>query len=71
MRGIFWNSEGFKDPKKHRFISDLTREQDLGFIAILETVRKGFHDSVLRNLCGEGIIYGIVKSRKGGRAVSC
>jgi hypothetical protein len=52
MRGVFWNSNGFKDPKKHRFIADLTREQDLRFIAISETERKGFHDSVLRNSCG-------------------
>jgi hypothetical protein len=62
---------GSKTPRSIVSFSDLTREQDLGFIAILEMVRKGFHDSVLRNLCGEGIIYGIVKSRKGGRAVSC
>jgi hypothetical protein len=52
MRGVFWNCNGFKDPKKHRFISDLTREQDLCSIAILETGRKGFNDFVLRNLCG-------------------
>jgi hypothetical protein len=51
MRPLFWNSKGFKDPKKHHFISDLTREQDLCFIAISEMERKGFHDSVLRNLC--------------------
>jgi hypothetical protein len=52
MRGVFWNSNGFKDPKKHRFISDLTRKQDLGFIAISEMISKGFPDLVLRNLCG-------------------
>jgi hypothetical protein len=26
MRVVLWNSNGFKDPKKHIFISDLTRE---------------------------------------------
>jgi hypothetical protein len=52
MRGVFWNYNGFKDPKKHRFISDLTREQNLSFIAAYKMGRKGFHDSVLRNLCG-------------------
>ena len=51
MKGIFWNSDGFKDPKKHRFISDLTREHDLHFIAISERVRKDFSDSFLKNLC--------------------
>jgi hypothetical protein len=60
MIGVFWNFNGFKDPKKHRFVSDLTREQNLCFIreqnlcfiAISETGRKGFTDAVLRNLCG-------------------
>jgi hypothetical protein len=33
-------------------VSDLTREQELCFIAISNTGRKGFSDSVLRNLCG-------------------
>jgi hypothetical protein len=51
MRCVFCNSNRFKDPKNHIFISDLTREQDLCFIAISETGRKGFSDSVLRNLC--------------------
>jgi hypothetical protein len=37
--------------KNHRFISDLTREQNLCFIAISEMGRKGFNDVVLRNLC--------------------
>jgi hypothetical protein len=23
MKGIFWNTNGFKDPKKHKFLSDL------------------------------------------------
>jgi hypothetical protein len=26
MKGVFWNSSGFKDPKKHKFVSDLTKE---------------------------------------------
>ena len=52
MKGIFWNSDGFRDPKKHRFVSDLTKEHNLSFIAISETVRKSFTDSFLRNLCG-------------------
>jgi hypothetical protein len=51
MKGIFWNCNGFKDPKKHRFVADLTREQELCFIAISEMGRKGFTDPVLRNLC--------------------
>jgi hypothetical protein len=52
MNEVFWNCNGFKDPKKHRFISDLTREQSLCFIALSETGRKGFNNAILRNLCG-------------------
>jgi hypothetical protein len=52
MKEVFWNCNGFKDPKKHRFISDLTREQSLCFIALSETGRKGFNNAILRNLCG-------------------
>jgi hypothetical protein len=32
--------------------SYLTREENSSFIAAFEAGRKGFHDSVLRNLCG-------------------
>jgi hypothetical protein len=46
----FWNCNGFRDPKKHRFVADSIREQNLCFIAISEMGRKGFNDSTLRNL---------------------
>jgi hypothetical protein len=49
MRGVFWNSDGFRDPMKHRFVSNLSKEQILPFIAISETVRKSFYDSFVRN----------------------
>jgi hypothetical protein len=51
MRGIFWNRNGFKDPKKHKFISDLTKENNLNFIAISETGRSDFSPRFLKNLC--------------------
>src|SRR6266540_5723739 len=51
MKGIFWNCDGFKDPKKHHFISDLTKENNLNFIAISETGRKQFSIPFLKNLC--------------------
>jgi hypothetical protein len=51
MRGVFWNSNGFKDPKKHKFISDLTKENNLNFIAISETGRGDFTPRFLKNLC--------------------
>lgn len=52
MKGIFWNSDGFKDPMKHKFVSDLAKEQNLSFITISETARKSSTDPFLHNLCG-------------------
>jgi exonuclease III len=51
MRGIFWNSNGFKDPKKHKFVSDLTKENSLNFIAISKTSRSDFTLRFLKHLC--------------------
>jgi hypothetical protein len=65
MRGIFWNNNSFKDPKKHKFISDLTREQQLCFIAVSEMGRKSFNDEILRNLCGVGIFLWHCKEPRG------
>lgn len=41
---------GLQTKKKHRFISDLTKEHNLSFIAISETSRKSFTSLVLKNL---------------------
>jgi hypothetical protein len=51
MRSIFWNSNGFKDPKKHKYISDLTKENSLEFIAVSEIGRSDFSLRFLKNLC--------------------
>ena len=51
MKGIFWNCEGFADTKKYRFLSDLTKEKDLDFIALSETGRANFPQSTLNNIC--------------------
>jgi hypothetical protein len=48
MKGMFCNWDGFRDPKKHRFISDITREQNLSFIGISETGRRSFSDPFLK-----------------------
>jgi hypothetical protein len=53
IRGIFWNSNGFKELKKHKFISDLTKENNLNFIAVLKIRRSDFIPSFLKNLCAE------------------
>jgi hypothetical protein len=48
MKGIlFWNSDGFKDPKNLNLCPTL--EYGLIFIAILETCKRSF--SGLKNLC--------------------
>jgi exonuclease III len=64
MRGIFWNCNGFRDPKKFRFISDLTKEKSLDFIALLETRRKSFTSPFLKNLCaGRDFIWHVKEHR--------
>jgi exonuclease III len=51
MKGVFWNTNGLKDPKKHKFISGLTKEHDLNFIALSKTGRSDFEPRFLKNLC--------------------
>jgi len=51
MKGIFWNCNGFADHKKYRFLSDLTKEKNLDFIALSETGRANFPQSTLDNIC--------------------
>jgi exonuclease III len=51
MKGIFWNCNGFADVKKYRFLSDLTKEKNLDFIALSETGRGSFLLSTLNNIC--------------------
>jgi len=51
MKGIFWNCNGFADPKKYRFLSDLTKEKNLDFIVLSETGRANFPQSTLNNIC--------------------
>ena len=51
MKGIFWNSNGFADTKKYKFLSDLTKEKNLEFIAVSKTGRANFLQSTLNNIC--------------------
>lgn len=52
MKGIFWNSRGLRDLAKFRFLSDITKEQKLDFIALLETCKRDFSNACLKNICG-------------------
>ena len=51
MKGVFWNSRGLGDLAKHRFLSDLVKEEQISFIALSETGRDDFPDRILNNLC--------------------
>jgi len=51
MKGIFWNSNGLGDTKKYQFLSDLTKEKGLDFMALSEIGRRAFSDSFLKNFC--------------------
>jgi hypothetical protein len=57
MKGIFWNCNGFADPKKYRFLSDLTKEKNLDFIVLSETGRANFPQSTLI-FCGIAWLHG-------------
>jgi hypothetical protein len=58
MKGIFWNSSGLSDLAKTRFLSETSKEQDLAFIALLETGKKDFSQDTLNNFSGGGILCG-------------
>jgi len=45
MKGIYWNSRGLSDLAKYRYISEAIREQNLNFVAVMETEKKGYVQS--------------------------
>ncbi|KAG2576652.1 hypothetical protein PVAP13_6NG060815 [Panicum virgatum] len=51
MKGVFWNSNGLADLAKHRYLADLVREEQIEFIALMETGRDSFPDATLKHLC--------------------
>ena len=53
MRGVFfWNSRGLRDLAKTKFLSNTSREQELDYIALLETSKKDFSQAKLDRYCG-------------------
>jgi hypothetical protein len=52
MKGIFWNSRGLSDLAKTRFLRETSKEQNLAFIALLETRTKDFSQESLNNFSG-------------------
>jgi hypothetical protein len=52
MKGVFWNSRGLANLAKHRFLTELVKEEQNNFIALSETGRDSFPDHILKNLGG-------------------
>jgi hypothetical protein len=50
LRGMSWNSEGFRDQGKHLFLKEYIRDHHLDFIALLETRRSNFAVPFLHDL---------------------
>ncbi|PUZ59464.1 hypothetical protein GQ55_4G043800 [Panicum hallii var. hallii] len=52
MKGIFWDSRGLSDLAKTKFRVDTAGEQNLDFIALLETGKRDFSLFSLNGFCG-------------------
>jgi hypothetical protein len=52
MNGMFLNSRGLGDLAKHLHIADCSRDYNLDFVAISETGRRDFSQSLLNRLSG-------------------
>ena len=50
MRGLFWNSEGFRDLGKQYFVKETIKDKKLDFVALSETGRSNFSTPFLSNL---------------------
>jgi hypothetical protein len=49
---VFLNCKGLGNLAKHNYLSYLSREHRLDFIALMETGHSSFSDSTLRDFCG-------------------
>ncbi|KAG2576580.1 hypothetical protein PVAP13_6NG031666 [Panicum virgatum] len=52
MKGIYWNSRGLSDLTKYCYISEAIREQNLDFVAVMETGKKDVSRANLNRLSG-------------------
>jgi hypothetical protein len=69
MRGIFWNSRGLSDLAKMRFLRETSMEQDLAFIALLETGKCDFPQRSLIILVQGRTLFGTRPPLVEGRGV--
>jgi hypothetical protein len=59
MKGILWNSRGLSDLAKASFISDSVKEQNLEFVALLETGKRSIPNQRLIIFARVETLYGI------------
>ena len=52
MKGIYWNSRGLSDLAKYRYISEAIKEQNLDFVAAMETRKKDMSRENMYRLSG-------------------
>jgi hypothetical protein len=71
MKGVFWNSRGLGDLAKHRFLSELVKEEQINFIALSETGRDSFPDHVLKIFVEDMISFVTLWHPMAGLGVSC
>jgi len=67
--GVFWNCNVFGDPKKYKFLSELTKEKNLDSIALSEIGRDNIPQSTLNNICAGKDFLWHIKSLKGHSGV--
>jgi hypothetical protein len=51
MKGVFWNCRSQRDLAKHTFLHNVARDNNLDFIALLETNKNSFLTQCLENFC--------------------
>ena len=52
MKGFYWNSRGLSDLAKYRYISEAIRDQNLDFVAVMETGKQDMSRANLNRLSG-------------------
>jgi hypothetical protein len=57
LKGMTWNSEGFRDPGKHLFVKESIREYELDFLALLEIGRSNFSTPFFTEFSGRQGFY--------------
>ena len=60
MKGFYWNSRVLSDLAKYRYISDVIRDRNLDFAAVMETGNKICLDQILTPSPEVQILPGIV-----------